>query len=81
MFRQEREWYSGGEKEILARERKNKIGNLEPILPNFHFSGFPIFAVKLGHFMVKTFFFISYKHSSLSAENGKILCFRRKKVW
>jgi hypothetical protein len=32
---------------------------------------FPFFAVKLGHFIVNTFFFTCYKHSSLAAQIGK----------
>ena len=32
---------------------------------------FPFFAVKLGHFIVNTSFFICYKHSSLTTKIGK----------
>ena len=32
---------------------------------------FPFFAIKLGHFLLNTLFFICYKHSSLTAEIGK----------
>ena len=71
---------------------KNKFGSkkiksvlnsqLEPILPNFVFLWFPIFAVKFGYFIVNTLFsYVCYKYSSLTSKNGNFLHFRRKKVW
>ena len=46
----------------------------ESILPNFFLCKriiFPFFAVKLGHFIVNTYYRICYKHSSLRAKMGK----------
>ena len=54
---------------------------LESILPNFHFSDFPIFAGKLEGLLHMEKNASSIKWPSLSAKNGKILCLRRKKVW
>ena len=51
----------------------------EPILPNFHFSGFPIFAVKLGHIKITTFFSYVTNTQAYQRKPEKFFVFRRKK--
>ena len=69
-----------GKSKWKTREKFSKLRNLESILPNFFLLRnciiFPFFVVKLDHFISNLYFFISYKHSSLTT---KIVKWRKPK--
>ena len=61
--------------EICSEYMENKkIGSKSQFYQTFYLRKpiiFPFFAIKLGHFMLNSLFFICYKHSSLPAKIGK----------